>query len=99
MNDQEFYKLISRVMNGFLFHATEEIIRQQLETEGIPGTKIDAAIIRGKQALNARLSNKERCSGDCEPMCPECNRLADQAAQDRQSEWEGYEEMNRKERI
>lgn len=38
------------------------------------------------------MSHKDFCCGDCEPMCRACNRMADEAAANRQEEWEdaGY---------
>lgn len=37
------------------------------------------------------MSTHEYCDGQCDPMCQVCHRAADIAAENRQSEWEGFE--------
>lgn len=51
----EFEALVGRVQKGFLFHATEETIREQLESEGIETDTIDAAILKGRRLADVRL--------------------------------------------
>jgi len=47
--------LVTRVLNGFLFHATKEQIKEQLLSEGICPTFVETALVRGERAARVRL--------------------------------------------